>query len=218
MIMTSEALLASPDGVVAFLEREDKEELLYELSRTQLAWVAEHYGIEVESSMKKGAILLQVVKCMTESGVEEKKRTVQTEIDVLKHKARVIELELAEKKVDIEIEKIRIDEQEREREFELQKIGREREEKERERKEKERERAHELEEKERERVHELEEKERERAHELEVFRLKQGSVENNSFDVNSALKLVPIFKETEVAEFFIAFEKVANQLKWPKER
>ena len=53
---------------------------------------------------------------------------------------------------------------------------------------------------------------------MEVFRLKQGSVENNSFDVNSALKLVPIFKETEVAEFFIAFEKVANQLKWPKER
>ena len=51
-----------------------------------------------------------------------------------------------------------------------------------------------------------------------MFRLRQGLLENNSFDVNAALKLVPIFKETEVAEFFIAFEKIANQLAWPRER
>ena len=48
--------------------------------------------------------------------------------------------------------------------------------------------------------------------------MKQGLSDNSGFDVNAALKLVPIFKETEVAEFFIAFEKIANQLKWPRER
>ena len=145
--MDNERLLASQEGVTAFLEREDRDEAVYELSRTQLAWVAEHCGIEVDASMRKGAILLKVVNYLSKSDVEGKELSMKREIDVLKQKARVKELELAEKKVDIEFEQIRAREREREREFELLKIKKEGEEKERER---EREREKEKRERERE--------------------------------------------------------------------
>ena len=36
------------------------------------------------------------------------------------------------------------------------------------------------------------------------------------FNVSSAMKLVPVFDEKNVAEFFVAFEKIANKLVWPK--
>ena len=67
-----------------------------------------------------------------------------------------------------------------------------------------------------EREKEREEKEKERKHELEVIRLKQTLGESN-FNVNTALKLVPSFEEKSVPEFFVAFEKLANRLKWPRE-
>ena len=37
------------------------------------------------------------------------------------------------------------------------------------------------------------------------------------FDVTKHIRLVPPFQEKEVDEYFLAFEKVAENLKWPKE-
>lgn len=37
------------------------------------------------------------------------------------------------------------------------------------------------------------------------------------FDVGKYIKLVPPFRETEVDSYFVAFERVAAKLKWPKE-
>ena len=62
---------------------------------------------------------------------------------------------------------------------------------------------------------EIEEREKEREHELTVLRLKQGMVQDQ-FNVSSTMKLVPVFDEKNVAEFFVAFEKIANKLVWPK--
>ena len=56
---------------------------------------------------------------------------------------------------------------------------------------------------------------KEREHELAVLRLKQG-VREEHFNVSSTMKLVPVFDEKNVAEFFVAFEKIANKLVWPK--
>ena len=64
-------------------------------------------------------------------------------------------------------------------------------------------------------------REQERAHELALAQIKkeQLSAENpNSFDIIKYIKLVPKFSEEEVGKFFVSFEKVANQLKWPKEQ
>ena len=53
------------------------------------------------------------------------------------------------------------------------------------------------------------------AHEIQVLQLKKG-LGQDQFNISSAMKLVPQFDEKNVAEFFIAFEKIANKLKWPE--
>ena len=37
------------------------------------------------------------------------------------------------------------------------------------------------------------------------------------FDVSKHIKFVPDFRETEVDKYFLHFEKVAKNLKWPKD-
>ena len=63
-------------------------------------------------------------------------------------------------------------------------------------------------------------------HELEMkkleLRAKLGSdlsVENSTakFDVTKYIKFVPPFQQTDVDKYFLHFEKVAGNLKWPKE-
>ena len=59
------------------------------------------------------------------------------------------------------------------------------------------------------------EKELERAHEITMLQLKKG-MSQDQFNISSAMKLVPQFDEKNVAEFFIAFEKIASKLQWPE--
>lgn len=79
---------------------------------------------------------------------------------------------------------------------------------------------------------EFEENERARRHELEManINLEMARLQSNSnnfstprgisqdkFNVGEALKLVPVFDELNVPEFFKAFERVATRLSWPPE-
>ncbi|XP_068207596.1 uncharacterized protein [Palaemon carinicauda] len=78
---------------------------------------------------------------------------------------------------------------------------------------------------------EFEENERARRPELEVVNIKlqmarlQGtnmisspkSNYNDRFNLGAALKLVPVFDEKSVPEFFKAYERVATRLSWPSE-
>ena len=55
---------------------------------------------------------------------------------------------------------------------------------------------------------------------LEIELLKVGSAQGGScsqFNVDHAVKSVPLFEEAEVDAFFLQFEKVAVQRNWPKE-
>jgi len=95
---------------------------------------------------------------------------------------------------------------------------REREEKEREREERARE------EKERERQFELRRLELDHALELKKLELAGGTDEghsstrhSSSFDITKHIRLVPPFQEQDVDKYFLHFEKVAENLKWPKE-
>ena len=102
-------------------------------------------------------------------------------------------------------------EREKEREREREREEREEREKEREEREKEREREREEREKEREfqlRMREIEMQER-------ANQPKQ-KIEYN-FDVAKHIRLVPPFQEKEVEKYFLHFEKVAENLNWPKE-
>ena len=40
---------------------------------------------------------------------------------------------------------------------------------------------------------------------------------SKTFDVTKHIRLVPPFQEKEVDKYFLHFEKVAENLKWPKE-
>ena len=111
-----------------------------------------------------------------------------------------------ELELKFQIRKLEIQEREKEREW-----IREREREEREEREKEREREREEREKEREsqlRMREIEMQER-------ANQPKQ-KIEYN-FDVTKHIRLVPPFQEKEVDKYFLHFEKVAENLNWPKE-
>ena len=95
----------------------------------------------------------------------------------------------------------------------------------------------EIEENERKLRLEIEEKERERQERIEIekeklqFELKMKELElqgkskskplpldsGKSFDVTKHIRLVPPFQEKEVDKYFLHFEKVAENLKWPRE-
>ena len=103
--------------------------------------------------------------------------------------------------------------------------------------EREKEKVREMEEKERERQErieiekeklkfETEEKERERQFQLKLKEIelhdksKSKSLPldtSKTFDVTKHIRLVPPFQEKEVDKYFLHFEKVAENLKWPKE-
>ena len=107
--------------------------------------------------------------------------------------------------------------------------GKRREREEREEREKEREREREREREEREREREREEREREEREKEREFHLRMREIEMQeranqpkqkieyNFDVTKHIRLVPPFQEKEVDKYFLHFEKVAENLNWPKE-
>ncbi len=40
---------------------------------------------------------------------------------------------------------------------------------------------------------------------------------NESFDISKYIRLVPPFRETDVDSYFVAFERIASKLGWPKD-
>ena len=91
----------------------------------------------------------------------------------------------------------------------------------------------EMEKREKEKQREMEEQERDRQERIEIekeklqFELKMIVLEYQgktlpldtykTFDVTKHTRLVPPFQEKEVDKYFLHFEKVAENLKWPKE-
>ncbi|XP_059848926.1 E3 ubiquitin-protein ligase BRE1A-like [Hypanus sabinus] len=133
--------------------------------------------------------------------------TVQLEVERLKleRELKLKELEVAERERE---GKARERERERQRQHEIHLKKLEAEEKEKERAEKEKERA---------------EKEKQRQHDWEIEKMKnerrdQGLDQAERFNVSRELRLVPLFEETDVDSYFLLFEKVAVNQKWPKEQ
>ena len=122
---------------------------------------------------------------------------------------------LKELELKFQIRVLEIQEREKQRE-------REREREEREEREKEIEREREEREKEREREREKREKEREFQLRMREIEMQEGAnqpkqkIEYN-FDVAKHIRLVPPFQEKEADKYFLHFEKVAENLNWPKE-
>ena len=142
---------------------------------------------------------------------EERIRLETLEREERMHKQKLeMEEREKEKQRELEREKIKLEKEKLEREERLEKEKLEQEERLEIEKEKLR---FENEEKERERLFQL------RIKEIE-FNEKSKSLSSDTskiFDVTKHIRLVPPFQEKEVDKYFLHFEKVAENLKWPKE-
>ena len=173
---------------------EPSVELLNLGKKTDLLNLAKHYKLsEIKSSMRKH----EIKNILVHYFVDEKifNENVLSLIVDVQSVSSSKELELK-----FQIRQLEIQEREKEREWKEREREREREREKREDREKERE--FQL------RMREIEMQER-------ANQPKQ-KIEYN-FDVTKHIRLVPPFQEIEVDKYFLHFEKVAENLNWPKE-
>ena len=215
------------------------QELLDLAKKSDLLDIADHYGLpNVKKTMLKHEIKNILIQFFVDEEIFDSSATSQ--ILVTQTDLQLRELEI---KRQVEMEKLRLD-REREKEEREERLRHEREEREdrirletleredrlrREKIEHEKLRL-EMEEREKEKQREMEERieiEKEKLH----FELKMKEPElegkskskplpldsGKSFDVTKHIRLVPPFQEKEVDKYFLHFEKVAENLKWPRE-
>ena len=209
------------------LTAEPSVELLNLGKKTDLLNLAKHYKLsEIKSSMRKHEIKNILVQYFVDEEIYNE-NALSLIVDVqsvssskeleLKFLIRQMEIQDREKEREREREREREEREEREKERE-----REREREERKDREKEREREREREKREKEREREERQKEREfqlRMREIEMqerTNQPKQKIEYN-FDVTKHIRLVSPFQEKEVDKYFLHFEKVAENLNWPKE-
>ena len=226
---------------------EPSVELLNLGKKTDLLNLAKHYKLsEIKSSMRKHEIKNILVQYFVDEEIFNE-NALSLIVDVqsvssskeleLKFQIRQLEIQEREKEREREREREREErkerEKEREREREEREKEREREREREERKEREKEREREREEREKEKEREEREKEREREREKREkereFQLRMREIEMQeranqpkqkieyNFDVTKHIRLVPPFQEKEVDKYFLHFEKVAENLNWPKQ-
>ena len=211
------------------------QELLDLAKKADLLDIADLYGL---SNIKKTMLKHEIKNILIQFFVDEEifDSSTTSRILVTQTDLQLRELEI---KRQVEMEKLRLEHEDRirmetmEREDRLlrQKI-------EMEEREKVKQREMEREKLEHEKLRlEIEEKERERQERIEIekeklqFELKMKELElqgkskskplpldsGKSFDVTKHIRLVPPFQEKEVDKYFLHFEKVAENLKWPRE-
>ena len=204
---------------------EPSVELLNLGKKTDLLNLAKHYKLpEIKSSMRKHEIKNILVQYFVDEEIFNE-NALSLIVDIqsvssskeleLKFQIRQLEIQEREKEREREREREKEEREEREKEWE-----REREREERKEREKERER----EEREKEREREREEREKEREFQLRMREIEMQERANQpkqkieyNFDVTKHIRLVPPFQEKEVDKYFLHFEKVAENLNWPKE-
>ena len=206
-------------------------ELLNLAKKTDLLSIADHYALtSVKPSMLKHEIKNILIKFLvdeeildpsalssilvTQTDLQLRELEVQRQIQLEKlrleqeEKIRVEQLEREERKMEreerMQKEKLEMEEREKEKERQIQRERLEMEE--RIQKEK-------LEQAEKERQYNLRMKELEMQDKVKTKPLDLGT----HFDVTKHIRLVPPFQEKEVDKYFLHFEKVAENLKWPKE-
>ncbi|KAJ8022238.1 hypothetical protein HOLleu_37078 [Holothuria leucospilota] len=168
-------------------------EELDSLKKSEIVKVAKHYGIEFQPLMRKDEIKRYVLEYLVDESVLPS-TVLETAITVPTD--NTFEL----KRLEMEMNK----------EIRLKEIEREREREEREREREEREMQREA------RKHEF------RLKQLELGVIKGSEpkigLDTGGFDVSKHVKFVPKFQEDNVEKFFNHFEKLGEQLKWPRDK
>ena len=197
---------------------EPSVELLNLGKKTDLLNLAKHYKLsEIKSSMRKHEIKNILVQYFVDEEIFNE-NAVSLIVDV-QSVSSLKELELK-----FQIRQLEIQDREKEREWEEREEERERESEREEREEREKEKEREREEREKEREREREEREKEREFQFRMMEIEMQERANQpkqkieyNFDVAKHIRLVPPILEKEVDKYFLHFEKVAENLNWPKE-
>ncbi|KAJ8039062.1 hypothetical protein HOLleu_16653 [Holothuria leucospilota] len=174
-------------------------EELDSLKKSEIVKVAKHYGIEFQLLMRKDEIKRYVLEYLVDesilpSTVLERATTVPTD--------NTFEL----KRLEIEMNKeVRLKEVEKEKEKEEREMQKEKE----------------------EREMQMQREKEAREHEFRLRQLELGVIKGSDpkigldtgvFDVSKHVKFVPKFQEDNVEKFFNHFEKLGEQLKWPRDK
>ena len=190
-------------------------ELLSLAKKTDLLNIADHYALtSVKPSMLKHEIKNILIKFLVDEEIHDPSALLSVLITQTDLQLRELEIQrqiqLEKLKLEQE-ERIRVEQLEREERMQEEKLAMEKENLEME----ERIQKEKLEqaEKEKERQYNLRMKELEMQDKAKTKPLDLGT----HFDVTKHIRLVPPFQEKEVDKYFLHFEKVAENLKWPKE-
>ncbi|KAJ8022637.1 Stress response protein nst1 [Holothuria leucospilota] len=188
-------------------------EELDSLKKSEIVKVAKQYGTEFQTLMWKDEIKRYVLEYLVDESILPS-TVLDTAITVPTD--NTFEL----KRLEMEMNKeITLKEMERERE------RKEREKEEREMQKEKEEREMQMQREEREERERREEKARE--HEFRLKQLELGVIKGSDpkigldtgvFDVAKHVKFVPKFQEDNVEKFFNHFEKLGEQLKWPRDK
>ncbi|KAK3098851.1 hypothetical protein FSP39_023736 [Pinctada imbricata] len=198
------------------------------LKKDDLIGLGLHLKLDVKSSMRKQEIRNIVAKELLAkeifSSYDFPVEPVSSETKMSK-----FEFELEKMKIQLQFEKeekgrqFQFEKEEKERQFQIEKEEKERqfqiEREEKERQFEKEEKKSQLEREKQERMHE-----RELQFELEKLKLEKGAKENpvpspvkSEFDAAKNIRLVPKFHEKSVDKYFPHFEKIAANLKWPRD-
>ena len=214
MLFDLQAFIASPS-----------QELLNLAKKSDLLDIAAHYEVpSVNKSMLKQEIKNILVQFLVDKDILDS--SALSLVLVTQTGLQMQELEIQKQ---IELEKLRLEQEKLRMEME-ERVQKERMEMEAREKEKERQMQ-------KERM-EMEEREKEKERQIQIerekikfdteLRMKELEMQNMTvkrqplesgvhFDITKHIRLVPPFQEKEVDKYFLHFEKVAENLKWPKE-
>ena len=156
------------------------------LKKDELLALGVHFKLSVKSNMKKDEIKIIVAKKLVDEKMFDEYDFSQNKNDSDKVEMRKLELQY-----ELELRKLEFEDREKERQLQRER-----------------------EENDRKMQIELEKIKSEEA--LESFKKLKVSPESKDFDAAKNIRLVPKFVEKSVEKYFPQFEKVAENLKWPR--
>ncbi|KAJ8017690.1 hypothetical protein HOLleu_44717 [Holothuria leucospilota] len=165
-------------------------EELDSLKKSEIVKVAKHYGIEFHLLMRKDVIKSYVLEYLVDESILPS-TVLETAITVPTD--NTFEL----KRLEMQMQK-----EKEEREMQMQKEKEERE-------------------------MQMQREEKAREHEFRMKQLELGVIKGSDpkvgldtgvFDISKHVKFVPKFQEDNVEKFFNRFEKLGEQLKWPRDK
>ncbi|XP_062610561.1 uncharacterized protein LOC134272333, partial [Saccostrea cucullata] len=169
--------------------------LLQTLKKDELFEFVSKFHLNVKRSARKIEIKNVVVQYLVQRGIlDDSALSLVEDLKSSEIEKRNFEYELEFKKLEIEQERERQAFEREKREYEKEKSAQDRE--------------HELQ------IKKLEFETQKLKHELEA---EAKAKSKSDFDVTKNIRLVPKFQEKDVDKYFIHFEKIAENLKWPKE-